>query len=165
MRPVFEEAKKLFGQDAIGVEVGVASGDNAMNVLSKWNPKGLFLVDSYPSYGDRNEASQTFTKEFAASRFLNHPNYIWVYKESVEASKDFADESIDFVYIDANHSYASVESDILAWFPKVRVGGIIGGHDFDSREDNYGVQRAVTLWATMNHHRFTVDNSDWWVVK
>lgn len=165
MRPAFEEAKKKFGQDAICVEVGVASGDNAINVLSEWNPKCLFLVDSYPAYGDRTEASQSFTKEFAASRFINHPNYIWVYKDSVDASKEFTDESIDFIYIDANHSYASVESDILAWFRKVRVGGIIAGHDFDSSEDNYGVARAVFLWATINHHRFTVDNSDWWVVK
>jgi beta-1,4-mannosyl-glycoprotein beta-1,4-N-acetylglucosaminyltransferase len=49
---------------------------------------------------------------------------------SVEASKMYADNSLDFVFIDADHKYESVVEDILAWFPKVKNGGIISGHDF-----------------------------------
>ena len=49
---------------------------------------------------------------------------------SIEASKLYQDNSLDFVFIDADHSYESVVEDIQSWFPKVKNGGIIGGHDF-----------------------------------
>lgn len=48
---------------------------------------------------------------------------------SVEAAAGFADRSLDFVFIDAAHDYDSVSSDLWAWVPKVKVGGIIAGHD------------------------------------
>ena len=49
---------------------------------------------------------------------------------SVEAAKTYEDQSLDFVFIDADHSYESVKEDIIAWFPKVKYGGIISGHDY-----------------------------------
>ena len=49
---------------------------------------------------------------------------------SIEAAKEFVDVSVDVVYIDANHQWRGVVSDILAWRPKVRPGGWIGGHDY-----------------------------------
>lgn len=48
---------------------------------------------------------------------------------SVKAAKGFADESLDFVFIDAAHDYVSVSADLRAWLPKVKVGGMIAGHD------------------------------------
>ena len=60
---------------------------------------------------------------------------------SVSASKMYADESMDAVFIDADHSYKSVRADILAWMPKVKKGGILAGHDY---VDGYnGVIQAV----------------------
>ncbi len=59
-------------------------------------------------------------------------------KTSLEAVKEFADESLDFVYIDANHEYTYVLHDILAWYPKVRKGGILAGDDvFSTRLEDY----------------------------
>ena len=49
---------------------------------------------------------------------------------SIEASKRYADASLDFVFIDAAHDYRSVFEDIVAWLPKVKIGGIISGHDW-----------------------------------
>lgn len=49
---------------------------------------------------------------------------------SVDASKLYADASLDLVYLDGDHSYDGVRSDIDAWLPKVRSGGILAGHDF-----------------------------------
>jgi SAM-dependent methyltransferase len=59
---------------------------------------------------------------------------------SIEASKLYEDNSLDFVFIDASHEYEDVKADILAWLPKVKIGGILAGHDYDTFE---GVNKAV----------------------
>lgn len=61
---------------------------------------------------------------------------------SVEAARLYADDSIDLVYIDANHTYVDVLADVEAWLPKVRGGGVIAGHDFTTEIPD--VIRAVT---------------------
>jgi hypothetical protein len=60
---------------------------------------------------------------------------------SIEAAKLYGDNSLDFVFIDASHEYESVKDDIEAWYPKIKFGGYIGGHDYVRGE--YGVYRAV----------------------
>lgn len=61
---------------------------------------------------------------------------------SVEAAKLFSDNSLDFVFIDAQHDYDSVYNDITSWLPKIKNGGIIAGHDYCNGTFN-GVSRAV----------------------
>jgi len=63
-------------------------------------------------------------------------------KASLDAVKDFSDEYFDMVFIDADHRYDAVLSDIKAWKPKVKKGGILCGHDFSKSWP--GVKKAVT---------------------
>lgn len=60
-------------------------------------------------------------------------------KPSVEASKQFEDESLDVVFIDACHSYECVSEDIKSWLPKVKKNGYLAGHDYGWT----GVEKAV----------------------
>ena len=60
---------------------------------------------------------------------------------SVEAASLYEDNTLDFVFIDGAHDYDSVMADVAAWFPKVKSGGVIAGHDLPYPP----VQRAVTM--------------------
>ena len=74
---------------------------------------------------------------------------------SVVAATLFANASLDFVFIDADQSQASVQADILAWRPKLRPGGILAGHDWNT----YGsVQQAVTAMLGAD---FSVEGNCW----
>jgi predicted O-methyltransferase YrrM len=62
-------------------------------------------------------------------------------KDSIEAANDFANQSLDLVFIDASHDYENVKKDIAAWLPKVKVGGILAGDDYHPTWN--GVVKAV----------------------
>lgn len=68
---------------------------------------------------------------------------------SAEAATGFADGTLDFVWLDASHDYASAKADLEAWLPKVKRGGVLGGDDWPMD----GVARAVreTLGAVALH--------------
>jgi predicted O-methyltransferase YrrM len=55
--------------------------------------------------------------------------YNAVVQTSPEAAQQYADGSLDFVFIDASRDYDSVKADILGWWPKVKPGGLLAGHD------------------------------------
>ena len=60
---------------------------------------------------------------------------------SAEACSLYEDKSLDFVFIDADHSYEAVKEDLEAWFPKIKDGGTIAGHDYGNPSN--GVKPAV----------------------
>lgn len=68
----------------------------------------------------------TFLKNTEPLRdIINH-----IRTTSVLASTLYKDESLDFVFIDASHDYEDVKKDIQSWYPKIKRGGIIAGHDY-----------------------------------
>ena len=79
---------------------------------------------------------------------------------STEASKLYADNSLDFVFIDANHSYEFVKDDINAWYPKVKKGGILAGHDYDRSWP--GVIQAVDEFILENNYSLEINSEYCW---
>jgi predicted O-methyltransferase YrrM len=70
--------------------------------------------------------------------------YRSIKSKSLDAVNLFSDQSLDFVFIDASHEYEDVKNDINAWFPKVKVGGVLAGHDYYENNDFApGVKMAV----------------------
>jgi hypothetical protein len=51
-------------------------------------------------------------------------------KDSIEASSDFEDNSIDFIHFDANHNHDYVSAELEAWFPKLKEKSFVAGHDY-----------------------------------
>ena len=74
---------------------------------------------------------------------------------SVAAATLFANDSLDFVFIDADHTCEAVQADITAWRPKVRAGGILAGHDWNTYDS---LQQAVTSILGRN---FAVEGNCW----
>lgn len=78
--------------------------------------------------------------DFDINTKLISGNFSKVKSLSHEAAKLFEDNSVDVCFVDAGHSYEAVKKDIEAWLPKMKKGGIISGHDYNSWE---GVNKAV----------------------
>ena len=78
---------------------------------------------------------------------------------SLEAASHYEDRSIDFLMIDASHAYADVVDDIEAWYPKIKLGGIISGDDYDFEE----VAKAVA--DTCGSAILVYPNTTWWFRK
>jgi predicted O-methyltransferase YrrM len=69
---------------------------------------------------------------------------------SADAAPQFADGSLDFVYIDARHYRAGIDEDLKLWAPKVRPGGILCGHEYLDGvlpSGRFEVKSAVDAWA------------------
>lgn len=127
----------------VGVEIGTERGEYA-EILLKANPNlVLHCVDPwlvYRGYRDhtRQEKLNSFyeiTKQRLGEYEEQKRVYYWK-MFSMDAVKEFKDDSLDFVYIDANHDFAHVTEDIYYWSKKVRKGGIIAGHDYIDRRDD-----------------------------
>ena len=89
--------------------------------------------------GEYTDNSLNIIKRKTLKKALKYPNLEIIVDTSINASKQFEKESIDFVFIDGDHSYESVKNDIKYWEPKVKENGLIIGHDY-----NWGnVARAV----------------------
>lgn len=142
--------KLNIGKGSIIAEIGVDYGDHAEQIVETLNPCKLYLIDPWSG---REEQLDTVQKRFSitASRdtslLLESSGIVGVIGTSVETANNFPDEYFDLVYIDADHIYESVKDDIAAWFPKVKPGGWITGHDYVDGYENdpniYGVIPAV----------------------
>lgn len=133
-----------------GAEIGVERGLYA-EVLCKANPD-LYLtcVDAWQAYrGYREHVSQDKLDGFYAETRDRLKHYcvnvlrMW----SAEAAANVANESLDFCYLDSNHTFAYVVADLAAWVPKVRSGGIVAGHDY-GRSSVGHVKEAVDAWVS-----------------
>lgn len=125
------------GLDGIGVEVGVCEGVFSDVILKTWKGKKLYLIDSWryiPGVIDFLNTDNNGQLDAMAKTFMKVYDYgskaVLIRESSVDASELFADESLDFCYIDASHDYKNVMDDLNAWYPKVKSGGIIAGHDY-----------------------------------
>lgn len=78
---------------------------------------------------DPNWLYEEFLKNVSPVQEIINP----VRKKSNLASFDYDDRSLDFVFIDAGHSYENVKEDITSWFPKIKIGGFIAGHDYNPK--------------------------------
>ena len=128
---LYTDMVNTFPTGSVFVEVGSWKGRSAaymcVEIANSNKLIDFYCIDSWPYCDD--DGIEVYDK------FLNNlkpvEQYFKSFKlNSVDAASMFEDNSIDFVFIDAGHDYDSVRADILAWYPKVKKGGIIAGHDY-----------------------------------
>lgn len=129
-----------------GAEVGTGTGRTAFEIL-KANPRlHLIEVVYYPGpemleglrYCECQKAKEKWEEHI--EKFLDRVTILAM--PSHEAAPHVKDMSLDFVFIDADHSYEECLRDIKLWYPKVRRGGLVCGDDYE-HPDFPGVRRAV----------------------
>jgi glycosyltransferase involved in cell wall biosynthesis len=125
-----------------GAEIGVAGGEHSEVLCQNIDDIDLLCVDFWGTSWSRK-------LEGRARRHLSQYNTIVVKATSMDAARDVPDGSLDFAYIDANHTFDYVMEDLITWSRKVRKGGIVAGHDYD-RAHLKGVVPAVDLYTKMH---------------
>lgn len=147
----FDDFLDFMPHNAIAVEVGVDGGGYSAFILRKTNPEKLYLIDCWthqePSVYDDPEANvadpeQEERYQSVKRRFAADNRVVIIRDYSENAVHQFADESLDWVYIDANHGYEAVKQDLDLWWPKIKKGGLLSGHDYAIRP-SFGVVQAV----------------------
>ncbi len=143
---------------SVGVEVGTDQGAYAAELLKIYPNLLLITVDPWMPYPeivnpDGTMCDRKLARRKYAENMLPHDGrFIHLEMCSTAAAHHLADEReagsgftppYDFVFIDAGHTYDEVCVDLAAWWPLVKVGGILGGHDFDKPD----VSRAVIKFA------------------
>lgn len=140
---LFVEIGTWLGKSAafMGVEIVNSKKDIYFYVVDNWSGspgeakeiKGLTAMMSWMKDTNTNAdgAFDTFNRNIAPVKEALKGHFNIVRKESSEASTLFKDESIDFLFLDGDHSYEAVIRDIDIWLPKVKKGGVFAGHDRD----------------------------------
>jgi hypothetical protein len=137
----------------ICIEVGVREGDFSFNHILSKKPALLYLIDAWQEqdpgvYQDKRKTNQAGWDEMyesVAKRFENQPVKI-IRGLSVEAAAQFPPEHADFIYIDGNHQEEPCLADIRAYWPILKPGGWMCGHDYLKLPSWSGVLPAVNRW-------------------
>ena len=138
-----------------GVEVGSFKGEFANTLLNNWGGR-LYMVDVWrplpdDAYNDASNHKDHIDAYACAMKNIEgfEDRASMLRMKSKEGSELFADNSLDFVYIDANHTYQSVKDDIEYWYPKVKTGGLFMGHDYihDNLYNEGHKDIPISLWS------------------
>jgi len=177
-----------------GAELGVQRGIYSEILLTHWKRmRSWHLVDlwgqqeNYFDIANVNDIEQQKIYEEARDRLrsFSQGNISFHRMYTSSASHLIANNSLDFVYIDARHDYCGVMEDILLYWPKLRPNGIFAGHDYldastvksrngqdwgvcqDSTRNDGAVKGAVDDFVSTNHLSLHITTDEWptWITR
>lgn len=154
------------GSGAHFVEVGCYLGRSAAYMAVEIANSGKDIrfdcIDPFNGMGGYSLSLDTFKGNMARAEGY----YNVVQMSSPEAADMYDDGSLDFVWLDGDHSVEGMEKDVPAWLPKIREGGWFGGHDYSPGSGN-GVHPAVSKYLTgfelHSGHLFKSHNVQSWL--
>ena len=134
--------------ETVMYEIGSFAGESAavfskyfgtVHCVDPWtSDPNICGLDSRSTFNCEDVQRSFDERSALAGNMVKHVGY------SVDEAAKVPDGSLDFVYIDGRHEYEFVKADIAAWWPKVRLGGYIGGHDYHTMSgSDFRVEQAV----------------------
>lgn len=148
---LYTDMIKEFPNGSKFVEVGAWKGKSAaymaVELINAEKNIEFYVVDTWEGSSEHknNPELQELFYIFTENMKPVENYYIPMQMTSLEAATKFEDASLDFVFIDAAHEYEHVKDDLNAWYPKIKKGGILAGHDFYPTNPTWGgVHKAVT---------------------
>jgi len=148
-----QEILKRLPKGGVGAEIGVWEGGFSEVLLAVAQPTRLHLIDPWefqPDFANtafgkpRNEDRMADKFLLVQEKFKDDPRVVLHRAYSDVALESFEDHSLDWVYIDGNHNFEVVKSDLELSLRKVRPGGVIAGDDLLwKRDEGAPVQKAV----------------------
>jgi hypothetical protein len=160
-----------FGKETplVGVEIGVAGGSGSIQMLLNFPNLHLYCIDPWLHIDLQPYEVGGWTQEQHDNGKAEFLNRISLFKDRVTILQTTSDiavysipENIDFIFIDGHHVYDQVKKDITNYYPKVRSGGIVSGHDF---LQVYDVTRAVYEYFLGKEMIGFGDDFIWWTIK
>lgn len=143
---------------AKGAEIGVSEGYFSEKMLETIPNLELWCVDNWRQYSEnrfgKSQAENDRKYQITVDRLAKYGAHI-IRETSMDAVKQFNDNSLDFVYIDANHGYDYVMQDLIEWTKKVRKGGMIIGDDYYPMK-KAGVVQAVDDYTKYHQIKFNL---------
>lgn len=169
---VYNQMVDKFGDGDVFVEIGSFKGKSAsamaVNIANSNKKIKFYCVDTWQG-SEEHQKNQSAEDEDVVNGtlydvFMKNTEPVKEYitplrKSSLDAAKDFEDGSLSFVFIDAAHDYENVKKDIEAWYPKVKKGGVLGGHDWFHQP----IKQAV--YEFCDKHNLTVKGNTSWVIE
>jgi predicted O-methyltransferase YrrM len=167
-RGLLTELQKLQGELQC-CEIGICHGFTTEYLLKNVpNIKKYIATDPYPTFVDWNgtrltRERQDEIKKRCLERLKPYSDKIeFHFEDSTTVSTKIENESLDFVFIDGDHSYVAALSDIQNYWHKVKFGGIFAGHDINLPS----IQRAIKEYFGNDVHKIKiVENNAWYFIK
>ena len=161
-----------FGDGCVCAEIGVLNGSFSKEIL-QFNPKELHLVDCWIRQHGSYEKDPTNKSDFdemysKVCSELGGDKRVIIHRQlSGTAALSFPDMYFDWVYIDADHTRPGITSDLHAWWPKIKTGGSLCGHDYCSNKW-IKVKNVVDTWSRTVRRPINISRESfpsWMVVK
>lgn len=158
-----------------GAEVGIWEAATSEILLQRYPDLFLIMVDQYLHYHEsrrfarRDQAAMDEALLTASRRTQPYrERSLLIVGDSLNAARIVPATSLDWAFLDASHLYDNVWNDCIAWWPKIKPGGLLIGHDYNSKNDRrgwWGVKNAVDEWAASHSLEVMTRVGHVWAVK
>jgi hypothetical protein len=138
---LYQKMAKQLPNNSHIVEVGAWKGKStafmAVEIINSGKKIQFDVIDTWAgSVEIQHQTDEMVISNSLYQHFLDNMKPVEDYytprrMTSLEAAATYNDNSLDFVFIDASHDYENVKADILAWLPKIKLGGVLAGDDYD----------------------------------
>jgi predicted O-methyltransferase YrrM len=166
-RPSTLLVRKIYKENPVSIiEIGCAAGHNASDIFNSLNVKEFIAIDPYETaatdYNDYTRDRLVYMRKKAESQLKKFNHIIdWKKMLSDQAILEISG-SYDFIYIDGDHSFSAVYQDIKNYYPLLKNGGVIAGHDIDQQP----VLEAFFKFISENNiKKFSIKDPDWIIIK